>query len=482
MTEAVLHALLFGLGLTYTLPASRETGLPFAVAAAYPVGLLLWVVAMLASLVAPVSLFPAALTVGLALLAGVGLARTLSTLRQTRGGALGRLAAGCAGFLLAAILFSELNLAVLTVDSFTYIGAGRSLATFADPSALAGVLTNVGVFQVLVQSASIPIGVPYLHAASPLLAVSGIACFVVLGRRGRLALGDAPDPGRGPWRETAIVVLAAVAMASPYFMVAQALYVHTNYAAAIYLLLACATFWLAEVEDRDAWLPFAFAFLVAFSLQRLELPVYGALFAAIACAETSRQSRWLRWGPWLFALVIVPWYAYLSTLSSEETRLLAWDRALFVMTGVAALPVVAHLVRSGVARHLRPWLAPCAVGLPLAAVVASVAFVPERMEKTFSGLVSHFIHPAWGVTWLAILLLGIATLRARPIPLGRLFSHGGAASLCLIALTGAARAGGYHGGLTDSGNRMLTHLVPVAFFFFAVSLGRARAGHEPSSR
>ena len=76
------------------------------------------------------------------------------------------------------------------------------------------------------------------------------------------------------------------------------------------------------------------------------------------------------------------------------------------------------------------------------------------------------------MTWAAIPLLAVPAAFAAPVPLQRLFTHGCVATLLLIALAGVLRAG-YHDGLTDSGNRMLTHVVPVYFFFFAVSLGRA---------
>ena len=43
MTEALLHTGIFALGLAFSLSAHRVIGVPFACAAAYPLGSLIWV-------------------------------------------------------------------------------------------------------------------------------------------------------------------------------------------------------------------------------------------------------------------------------------------------------------------------------------------------------------------------------------------------------------------------------------------------------
>ena len=467
MTEALLHTGIFALGLAFSLSAHRVIGVPFACAAAYPLGSLIWVLVGLVALVGPWPYARGVLVAGiLAALAGAAVVWIRSTRPDLRS-----LSLGCACFALASMVFGHLNLAVLSVDSYHYIGIGRSLATFGELGPLASELTNYGVFQLLVQSASVFVGLEYLHAAAPLLAASGVACFVVLAQRGLIAMHGDPAGRRLAVGAALLGGVAALAMSAPYFMLAQALYIHTNYAAGVYLLLFCATFWLAELEDEPGWLPFAFAFLLAFSLQRLELPVFAVLFVVLASSECTLArgavDRWLA----IFVVVVVLWYLQLASGASEDTRLLTSQRAVGISVLVAAAFPLVRALRSPRLDRLRPWVP--AVGVAAAGVgllIASAAN-PEQMSESVGALLSHLRDPVWGLMWLAFPILAVAVVREPAIPLQRLFSHGCAAALLGIVLAGALRAG-YHDGWTDSGNRMLTHVAPTLFFFFAVSLGR----------
>jgi hypothetical protein len=200
------------------------------------------------------------------------------------------------------------------------------------------------------------------------------------------------------WHHAALATLATAAVAAPYFMLVQAVYIHDGYASAAFLFLFVACFWLADREQETRWLPFAFAFLFAFSTQRTETVLPALIFLGIACTQTTLPWRALT--PWLVAYVVVmeAWYLELGRAVHDHWDLLTPGRTMLLMAALALLVPILAVARSERLAGLRPRWPGLAVALASIALVATFAIKPGPMLESGSVLVSHLVSGPWAGT------------------------------------------------------------------------------------
>lgn len=476
MNTVVFLFLLFLVGASGSTLAHRRLGVVACCLLAWPLGLTVYVLLSLAVLASPFPYRPVPILLAHALWVVATLALHLRARARGEGlglRELGVVALAGLALLATAAVCASFDASVFSYDSEVILAVGRAVAHHGEIGPEIGPeFASRGIFQALVQGASVFLGVPYLFAAPPLLTLTTLALWIHCARR---ALLDA----RGARGATLLALLSGLALATPYFMLVQALYVHESLPSGMYLGAAMACLFLAEDERETAWLPFGFAFLLAFTLQRIENPVPAALVLLMLHSESRLPAKPLLLGSFAVLLCVELWYLYLFAGVDTQVfhlrlgiHVLTHERigAVLVGNGLAAIGLVGlRLPWLAWLRGSLPWLISAALGVGL---LAALAARTEHMVASTAAVWQNMNGLQWGGFWSVCLVLSLLSLGLPRIPLGRTLLHGSVAIVGFILLLGAARSP-YAARWSDSAHRMFTHAAPPLLFYLLVRFGRA---------
>ena len=468
------------LGLSWSLLARSRLGTSFCVAAAYPLGLLIWALASWSVGDARLSSLSGSVgPVWVGLVAAGAVAQFWVSRQKFSSHDYWILGSGTILFGLSLAAALRWDLSVWTYDSHVIVSLGRSIAYHEGiPSLLAPELTSRGLLQAMMHGASLLVDQPYFYAAPPMLAVSFLVLFGTLGCR---AL---EGPGRVSARTACLVALTTVAMGSSYLMIVHYFYMHENFAAATFLFLFCACYWFAEQEREPAWLAFAFLFLLAFSLNRVEAPIVAALLLLIAHSQSTLPSRTLN--IWLssYLIGVLAWYGVLLGYFGEGhfhlrvgPHVLNTGRILAIQGGLAACLVVGLAIRLPRFSGVRRYAAGVLLGILGVGIFSALILRPEHMATSGLAMLANMRDPAWGGTWyvLGILCL-LSMVRARP-RFHQIFTLGSVALIAVVYLLSFARIP-YMVTWGDTGHRMSLSAIPLLFFYVLISYGPTTLGHR----
>jgi hypothetical protein len=375
-----------------------------------------------------------------------------------------------AGFALLATALCIRNVVLTTNDSHTLlmlaVGVGNDGALPPDTVAL---LDEWGVFQVIAQSLAVFTRQDFLYALPVVLGLSFVPVFA-------LTLSAAP-----PRRSAAIVALFTVALFTINMVDYHIVYLHTNFATAIYLFGFVVLFWLAELEREPGYVPLAFLSLLGFALQRAENPLVALVFEALCLGPSTLPRRAI--APWfgVFTAVLALWYEVLARHVSDEGSFLTPLRC----HGIAATLVLAF--GWWLASHAE-WARAINRRLPLVLAIGAVLLLaaafasrPDHMVRSADVWLENLRSgPYWGFTWYGIPLLLLLALRFDPPPFRAAFVVG-IPVFFAIGLVLAYLGPGYRLGTGDSANRMTIHIVPLLFWYLAVKLPVAAVDNAGSA-
>lgn len=433
-------------------------------------GLLIWVVwgLLLLCLKLPYSAW--------SMFGGLGIAAILMLCHHLRTQALSRrdlieFLASTIVVAVVAVLASRVDYSTLSYDSFTQILLGRQLTQFGgfDP-ACHPALASWGVFVPIVQSASLMIGVDFLYALWPTIAVVFAITFFSICATSLRSLGV------GAVVAYLISVIAALFLATTYFVLFQSFYVHNNLPSAMYLFLAVSCMWLGTTRSEPGWLIPGMAAFFGFILLRTESPLYFAMFAA-PLLWTENVSRRTRIACLVtVSILAIAWYLRLVALIGGGSDILSPTKAYGLMGIVAAFAAVSVLPdRSTVRRCMAalPWL--MTIGATIL-VVAVTLKRPEHMARCMETMGQNiFSDGRWGASW-AILLILIAVAFGLPrFHRQEWWTVGAGVYLAMIYVLGVFREQPYRIGWGDSANRLLTTVVPVLLGYVTLRFGAAAA-------
>jgi len=277
-------------------------------------------------------------------------------------------------------------------------------------------------------------------------------------------------------------------MGTTYTFLVHYFYLHDNFAAAVFLFLFAACFWIAEREQESAWLPFAFAFLLAFSLVRVEAPLLAVLFLLIAHSQSRLPARVLDGWVIAYAVAVEIWYAVLLQYMGDGgyvlrngPHILDPDRALLIMGAVAAVCTAALVLRAPRLAALRRRTPQLIAGILALAVVGSLTADGERMSRSGQNVLNSIVDDRWGGAWYVFLGLGLLALALPRVGFHHVFTYGSLALLAFIYLLSLFRAP-YGASWYNTANRMLTSGVPLLYFYLLLAWGRVtlRGWQEPA--
>ncbi|HKE14882.1 MAG TPA: hypothetical protein VKB80_08470 [Kofleriaceae bacterium] len=464
MTQAGFFALVYAAGLAFNLAWGPRRDAVLACALAFPCGLTFWVLGALLGVATGLASAPAfglgtlvALVVGSA---AASLRRACTPISWTR------VAACSAAFVAGAVLVSQFSLAKFSPDSHQFL---RIAAVFSRGGRLgetAAFLADRGIFTFLSYAAGELAGVDFMFSLAPVVGLSLAALLAV-------AISRALER-EGVDRRTRLLASAGVtaAVMTTYVIAFHMVYIHANLGSALYLFGFGALFWLAERDGDASLLSPALVCLVAFSIHRVEAPVFAALFAVLAAWPSQLPRRLLAAGLFAFGAITAGWLLLLSAAIPSEGEFLTPGRAVLLsamsLAPLAGLPLAARLPRALVARHL-----PTAV-LVVASVGLAVTFAikPHHMMTSLEAVVVNLLGVQiglFGYAWWAALALGALCLATPPSRIARPLLMGVAVSVIVVVLLGFFRVP-YRVGPADSAGRMFIHFLPLLYFLYAVKL------------
>jgi hypothetical protein len=480
VSEWVFHLSVYLLGLSWSLPVRPRLGAAACCVQAYPIGLALWVAISTLLILAPILLTRGALLGVIALLTLIGAG--LSVRAQLRASESGwswiwTVVGSSALFASALWLVTSYNLTIWTNDSQAIVAIGQSLLHYGEiESAVGPEFASRGLFQAMVHGQSILFDEPYFTAVPVVQVMTMAGALLILGLRGLCG------PGRISIPAAALATLAIAAMATPYFMLVQTFYVHETYASAIYLFLAAACLWFAEVERNPLWLPFAFAYALAFSLQRVETPLIAIMLLGMAIVPSRLPRRALNWGLFSYLVPTLIWLAIVFQFrSAADHHQIRGTSHVLEPASIAAIAAGLLAATAGILSFRHPRMAGLRALAPrLIVILMGVALLIAsliRPDFVLQGLTSTAINMtslSWGGIWYAFFLLGLMSLVLRPLPNAAILSLVPVAILAFILLLSSQQR--FEVRWADSGNRMLTQVIPLFSFYLLLIYGRAGLG------
>lgn len=365
------------------------------------------------------------------------------------------------------------NASQASYDSHLQLGFGLWLASKGTLAQGVGLpLSSWGAFLPLVQSAAGFLDEPYLFGFQPLLTFSLVGLlvgFVIMGWRVER-------------RKAAMVAAVALVLvlASTDLFIFEAFYIHNNMPSAVYLLLMVGGLWLGEERDDLGLRLLGVIGLLGFALCRTEGPIFALLFLVPWLAET-------RLAPPIRLRLLAPYFAFIllwqvRTLTvigtgSDIMNPARMGLMLAVQLGVVILLVIGRWRAGAVLVRLAPVLMLTAEGLLLLSLV--IVHPIDMLASITAWVVNLGDGGRWGATWLALGFAAILLDSRERLPNGEVLTFGIPAFLILLLDMGAARSP-YRIGWGDSGNRIMTHVLPLALLYVALRIGQPSAKPEQS--
>lgn len=488
---------LYGAGLVVGLLLARDLPVLWVTVTAWLWGALLWVLGVMLALVLGLPMtqvLPVLWLLLIALCAG----GTFVLLRDgtTRFSHAEWLILGAHTLLfgVVALLACTINLARASPDSLSMLTFARNIAgtTFYDLNAeqlLA--VDRWGVFLPALHTPADLLNEDYLYAAQPLFA------FVLLELMVLSAYRITTAHVSRQMIALALTTASVLVMFSTAMVIFQVYYIHTNLLSAVYLLAAVMALWCAQETaqaeqtpslqgEAQGWLALSALAWAGFCLLRVEAALFMALFFILALHGDTLpyRARMRALLPMIGGLFV--WYAFLLiVLQNSGSRLSALNSLMLLaaLGSAGGLLVVSRL--PWIARTLLPrmeWLAGGGLALALTgAFIIRPAHMADSVAGVWENLALASWPTWWGSLWLFVIAAWAFALIQPRLPHDGVFWVGVPAFVALMILLSAARRP-YHEGWSDSANRMVTHILPLALIYTQAQFARALWGNDKTDQ
>jgi hypothetical protein len=457
--------LLYGFGLFPALFLRGRIPVSFLAGTAFAWGAFLWAFVSVAFLWLPLDY--SAVGVGVTVAAIVALATVVGRRRvpPSHRVEVRDVAAGALIFLVVLVLASYLRISGATTDSFFQIVLANEWAAGRMNGDVLGELGYWGVVLAALHAAAPSFGADYFATIPTAAGLTLVSGFYFLCKTGLMATGWPA------WRARPAAALATLYLGSSHLIAYQFVYIHNNLIAAMYLLLAAGTLWLAHSQSSREYLWLSVLAFLAFAMTRTETALYAVVFLvpAISVQHFPRKT-------WLhvllpFTVYLTAWNLWLLIVVRPDTHILTSDRLLIIIAGVLGLYTAA--AAAGVT-FVQRWVTPRLHRAMLAGfilILVIIAFLqpfhlPRIMGITVQNLVLVGIG-WWGlVWWFVVICVFLVVPRSPLLPYERLLITGIAGFILLLLVISYAH--GFRIGPGDSGNRTFVHLLPVVLFYLTL--------------
>jgi len=228
--------------------------------------------------------------------------------------------------------------------------------------------------------------------------------------------------------------------------------------------------WLAVIEENNSWLVFAVPALISFSLLRAETVIFAAfiIFLVTSLLKLSGHTRRLFVLPFVGAMLL--WYIIFYLFFLRDTFMLNPARIMVLMAILICLGIYVFILRYGWVEQFFNRNLLFVVGGAALLLLAGLLVINPRNVMT--GLVvtvqNMLVYGQWGVIWYVV-LAGLVLAFTQPrFKNENYFVLTLVIFFTLLIALGWLRAHVYHLGREDSGNRMLTYILPLAVYYLVL--------------
>ena len=270
----------------------------------------------------------------------------------------------------------------------------------------------------------------------------------------------------------AATVLVSLMTFSRIF-VYHAFYIHVNIISALYMYLFVFALVKMQQQPGRAYELLALLSLIAFSLARIEAPLYVTVILLVA-------SFWQGWSyvnrlkliiP--FVVLFVAWYARVYFILPESPDVLTKEltiAVISVLVGFGLFAVVSGLkVLDPIAKRT-PFLT--FIGLVLVSIIFTI-IKPEHMLTSLVSILRNIFleYGNWGLTWYVVLFLALYFARRHATERHWLFMV--LVTYILVVYNLAYFSIPYHIGDYDSANRLILQALPLVLLYLSTQVAEA---------
>jgi len=371
-------------------------------------------------------------------------------------------------FFLIASFFSWFNFTITTSDGLYMIQMGREVVMHGPDSWGMASPFAYGVFLPFLQSASVYLGQDYFYALQPTLGIMFLFSFLYVNfylissfiENKRLAFG--------------LSSLFTVALISTYVIFFQLFYIHANFPSAIFLYFAVCGFWLSFKEQNNAWMAFAIMALTGFSLSRTENILFALVVLAIA-ASTHQIAYRMRLYTYLpFLIFFNLWNLRIRTIPPSDLDVLNENYLYVIVLMLISFGILVLLSNNN-------WIKTIIIAKldQISWIIISIGLFsmflvkPAHMITALINLSTNlFVTGGWGFTWFLLIGLMILTWFLPSFIYDSLFKSVILLFISFVFLLVFFRSP-YHTAWYDSGNRMMTTIVPITFTYILLKYGQS---------
>jgi hypothetical protein len=369
-------------------------------------------------------------------------------------------------FVLVSLAANLFNPAAVSQDSIMQIMIGREIAFDGFSSGVIDYLSLTGPFILMLHSAAVLIGSEYLYTLVPSFSLSLFMVFTYITYR------SISQKLSKRFFTLALALLATLILFTSDLFLFQTFYIHDNLPTAAYLFVAVSACWLAVTENNNAWLAFAVPALISFSLLRAETVIFAVfvLFMVISLFPLPWRTRWLLVLP--FCGIMLIWYILFYYNFLRDSFMLNPTRIMVLMALLICLGIYVFVLRySRLQQFIRANLVVLVGGGALLLLAGLLIINPRNVITASVATVQNMlVYGQWGAIWY-IVAAGLILAFTQPrIKNESFFVLILAIYFLLLISLGWLRTNVdvYHLGRFDSGNRMLTHFLPVAVYYLVV--------------
>lgn len=479
LAQIVYPLLLYGLGLLPGVLLRKKVPLAFFAWTAFAWGAFLWALVSAIWLWLPFTWSVARVAMTLALAAMVAAILWRRDLEWPTGPEIRAVLIGATVFSTVVVGVAFLRPVEISSDSLYQVVLSTRWATgrFED-----GVLAEFGYWGHLlpaVHAAAPAFGADYFYTLSAATGITLLASFYYFCQAG---LQQLPKPIRHPGR---VATFATIYLTSSFFLVFQFVYIHNNIVAALYLLIAAGSLWLAHATESKVYLGLSTLAFLAYGMTRTETALYAVVFL-VAAISTRRFSR----RTWLvvllpFTVYLTVWNVLLLLLVRPDTHIMNPARLLIMIAAVLGVTVTALLAETPLLRQrVTPYLHRIMFALFVLILAVLTLRDPSWLPYTLNTFIQNILVEGiatWGlVWWVAIALTLLALPRSPRIPFERIYATGILGFV--LVLTMISYEHHFRLGAGDSGNRTLTALLPIVILYLTLKTAPYLLGERPSIR
>jgi hypothetical protein len=364
-------------------------------------------------------------------------------------------------FILCSLAINRFNPTVVTADSLSQLMIGREIGFDGFSAGVTNYLSLTGPFMLVLQSASVLIGSEYLYTLIPSFSLSLFLVFIYITYR---SIKRIPAGGvMGLW----VAILAALVLFSSDFMIYQSFYIHDNLTSAAYLFTAVGVCWLAVSEENNTWLVFAVPALISFSLLRTETVIFAVFILFLMINQEIIPGQVRRWLTFPFVGIMLGWYIVFYFNFLTDSFMLNPARIMVLIALIASFGIYGLIVGYG---RLGRWVqAKLVYVVSGGALLLLAGLLILNAGNVVTGVVitveNMLVYGQWGIIWYVVmagLILAFTQPRFKKESILVLIL---AIYFLFVLALGWLRTLVFHLGREDSGNRMLTHILPLAVYY-----------------